>query len=159
MGLSKEKREIRRMEQAVKTTFIVDTFKIFMDAYQKTLGDSRYGLSLKITVRNNNHYLVFEDFGQRFAINVYTNGNVEIRMRERNHCVYREQLFAYTPDIEEQGEFQRYLEDGLAVKIVEVALERIASYGEFMDILFEGVRFVEAYDYFRFEKEIERSVG
>ncbi|SEA55455.1 hypothetical protein SAMN02910384_01741 [Pseudobutyrivibrio sp. ACV-2] len=37
-----------------------------------------------------------------------------------------------------QGEFQRYLEDGLAEKIVEVALERIASYGEFMDILFEG---------------------
>ena len=26
------------MEQAIKTTFIVDTFKIFMDAYQKTLG-------------------------------------------------------------------------------------------------------------------------
>ncbi len=82
MGLSNEKREIRRMEQAIKTTFIVDTFKIFMDAYQ------------------------------------------------------------------------RYLEDGLAEKIVEVALERIASYGEFMDILFEGVRFVEAYDYFRLENEI-----
>ncbi len=47
--------------------------------------------------------------------------------------MYREQLFEYTPDIEEQGEF--------------------------MDILFEGVRFVEAYDYFRFEREIERSVG
>ncbi len=54
----------------------------------------------------------------------------------------------------EQGEFQRYLEDGLAEKIVEVASERIASYGEFMDILFEGGRFVEAYDYFRFENEI-----
>lgn len=159
MALSREKREIRRMEQVVKTSFIVDTFKIFMDAYQKPLGNSRYGLSLKITVRNNNHYLVFEDFGLHFAINVYTNGNVETRMRERNHCVYREQLFEYTPDIEEQGEFQRYLEDDLAEKIVKVALERIASYGEFMDILFEKVRFSEAYDYFRFEREIERIVG
>ncbi len=152
MALTKEKREQRRIELAVKNTFIVDAFRIVMDSYVNTLGDARCGMSFKVTVRNNNHYLVFEDFGQRFAINIYTNGNVEIRMRERNHCVYKEMLFEYTKDINDQADFLNLLKQEWAPKLIEIALERVSSYADFMDILFEGVGVFDAYNYFEFER-------
>ncbi|SDI77382.1 hypothetical protein SAMN05421493_12712 [Pseudobutyrivibrio sp. 49] len=107
---------------------------------------------MTITVNNYNHYIRFSAHCQGFAICIYTSGDIDIHMKEFCHGEYTERIFEYSPDKEVQAKFLDYLEDTLATIILEVALEVVAPYHYFMDLLYGENHFLEAYDFFKNEK-------
>ena len=127
------KAEQRRQEVLAKRVFIGEVFKDFIESYLRMLNYDRAGMPMTITVKNDNHYIVFEEFGKCFKICIYTNGNVEIRVK---HAVieneYREQLFEYSADIDVQAEFLFKIENGFADMIIATALEKIVPYKAFI---------------------------
>ena len=147
------KAEQKRMELATRHTFIVDAFDIFMKTYPKVLGDSRNSSKMTITVNNYNHYIRFSAHCQGFAICIYTSGDIDVHMKEFCHGEYTERIFEYSPDKNVQAKFLDYLEETLAPIILEVALEEVAPYHYFMDLLYGENHFLEAYDFFKKENE------
>ena len=132
---------IKRQEVIKKRIFLGLVFQDFMEAYLRQLNFERSALTLTVTIKNDNHYLVFNGFGKQLVVCIYVNGNVEVKVRECNRQEYREQLFEYSNDEDEQAEFLCRLEAGIADAVMDVALERSMSYGSFIDEAKRGISF------------------
>ncbi len=142
------KAEQKRQEVLAKRVFIGEVFKDFIESYLRMLNYDRAGMPMTVTVKNDNHYIVFQDFGKCFKICIYTNGNVEIRIRDAAFDEeFREQLFEYSPDVEVQADFLAKIENGFADIIIGMALGKVISYEEFIIASAGGLTFAAAYDY------------
>lgn len=142
------KAEQKRQEVLAKRVFIGEVFKDFIESYLRMLNYDRAGMPMTVTVKNDNHYIVFEDFGKCFKICIYTNGNVEIRVKYAAiENEFREQLFEYSTDIDVQAEFLSKIENGFADMIIATALEKILPYKEFIIASRGGFSLAAAYDY------------
>ena len=134
------KAEQKRQEVLAKRVFIGEVFKDFIESYLRMLNYDRAGMPMTVTVKNDNHYIVFEDFGKCFKICIYTNGNVEIRIRDAAFDEeFREQLFEYSPDVEIQADFLAKIENGFADIIIGMALGKVISYEDFIIASLSGL--------------------
>lgn len=142
------KAEQRRQEVLAKRVFIGEVFKDFIEAYLRMLNHDRTGMPMTVIVRNDNHYIVFEEFGKCFKICIYTNGNVEIRVKHAAiENEYREQMFEYSPDVDVQAEFLYNVENGFADIVIALALEKVLPYKKFIIAARGGLLLADAYDY------------
>lgn len=126
------KAELKKLEVENKRCFIAEVFKDFIESYLRVLNYSRFAMQLTVVVKNDNHYLTFQEFGKCFTICIYTNGNVEIKMKASGSGEYKEQLFEYSPSKTQQMNFLSKLESGLCDIILETALEKFMPYEVFL---------------------------
>ncbi|SDB06987.1 hypothetical protein SAMN02910298_00214 [Pseudobutyrivibrio sp. YE44] len=140
------KTEMKRIMVQQKRVFIRDVFKEFMIAYTEALSCARDSMTMTVTVKNDNHYITFEEFGKHFKLCIFTNGNVVLRMKEHNEDEYEYYFFEFVSDVKKQHEFVEHLRHGLARKVMNVALQTDFSYKLFMECTWCEYEFEKAYE-------------
>lgn len=139
------KAEQNKLEKAKKYEFIAKTYAVILSSIPVQATGVRKSAQIRLTHKNFNRYIRFHAYGMDINFLIYGDGNVAVELTEALHSKHTEQLFEYSPEIEEQAAFLAKLAE-MMPWVIDLYLDQsVMDFHSYMDYVGYSENMTAAY--------------
>lgn len=152
------KAELKRLETEKKHDFIARAYAIVLSCIPEQTVMLRNSVQIRLTHQSYNRYIRFHKYDKDMNIQIFGDGNVVIVLNTISHNEYKEQLFEYSGEEEQQETFLAELKELISRLLPLFTDQDLCDFHTYMGYVGGGRTAAEAYQqmmdhYHRFQKE------